>query len=182
MAELRYIARIPWIPPGAGQPYPQNPPRLRSVMAGTDPGLGKALFAVFIPVVRSNGKLEPADSNGKPSTVADAGWAQDFTSNIQGMFRIEARAEWWDRVSGVVLALIYDQSGLDDPTFPRTFKEQLAAEGQLAAANVAAASTAQPRSVSQLPPDMRDEVQRQVQQLLGSNSADLNTAVIPPPR
>jgi hypothetical protein len=178
MAELRYIARVPWLAPSAGDPYPKGAPKWRSVQGGSTPALGEPLVAAFIPVVNTSGRLAPADPTGAPSSVDNVGWVQASKIDRECVFRIEAPATGWNGVHGVLLVLIYDQSGgLDDPAFPHNF------QGQLAVLKIVVASPAGPTPISDLLPDMGEEIRRRVEELLASKSAAaLNGALMRPPR
>ena len=125
------------------------------VGAASDPLLGAALAAAFVPLRRARGGLEPLAPG-----EASAAWLLACHPDAEGCLRVDAPAEWWRGADGVLMLLLYDYSTLVDERMPATL------EAQLAQFAPALKDAARPLAVSELPPPMREEARRAIEALL----------------
>lgn len=179
-APPRYLARLAWIGPIQGAASA----RALQLGAATDPLLGEALAAAYLPVRRAGGRLVRAP---------ESGWVAPVHADEGGRFRVEAPLQWWDgRLAGVLMVVLYDRSSTlyyagpaDGPRgrrrrrpFPDTWSGQLGAyrSGLDPAAIV---------PIRDLPKRMRMEIEARVAGMLDAPAEALEEGLIerdgPPP-
>lgn len=162
----RYLVQLPWIGPIQGGMIPEGGEQLLQLGAASDPVLGEALRAAYLPVSRADGRF----------VRAGGGWVAPTRANAEGRFRFEAPLQWWDGpIAGVLMLLVYDRSTtVYDPqarknagrVFPPTWSGQL--EYFKAGMKVDATSP-----VADLPPPMREELEKRIDQLLQRPASEL---------
>lgn len=172
-APPRYLAALPWIGPIQGSTSEER----MDLGAATDPLLGEALAAAFLPVRRAGGSFVRAPGSG---------WAAPINADEGGRFRLEARLEWWQSgIAGILMVLLYDRSSTlyyagpaDGPRgrrrrrpFPDTWAGQLAAYR----------STLDPAAmvpIEDLPKRMRMEIEARVAALLEGPAWELEEGLV----
>jgi cholesterol oxidase len=111
---LKYAAQLPWIGPIVGQAGSEAEALVR-IGGASDPVLGNALLAVFLPVIRDAERrcFVASNANGEGSNVVDVGWAASLENDRNGHFRLDAQfGIWAGEIAGVLMLLLYDQSGV----------------------------------------------------------------------
>lgn len=183
--KLSYTAELPWIGPSAGDFHDDGGKYWRSVKGGTNPALGNAVMAAFVPVILKDGKLVPANADGKEKdehgndiTVAKVGWIHACEIDDTRMFSIEAPAEAWQwRVRGVLVVLLYNEAKPPDQTHPESYSGQFEMLERIKPVHPAG-----PTPISALPAAMKEETQARLEELLkDETAAQLNRAVVRPP-
>ncbi len=135
--------------------------------AVSDPLLGQALAAAFVPLRRAPGRLEPVVHGG----ASDA-WLAGCRADADGRLRVDAPLDWWRGADGVLMMLVYDYSSLVDDHVPATL------EAQLARFAPALKGAGAPLAVGDLPEPMRNEARRAIDALLRGVGDRLESGVI----
>ena len=150
------------------------------VSAASDPLVGNALMAVFVPVVKddSNDRYVPGGKDGTASRLDDVGWLQAFeapsaerrplavpVARLQGQF------------AGVLVALLYNRTPIrGGDNFPaqvtRFMTRAMTASGDIAE------RFKQPTPLPDLPQEIADAVRAAITELLNQRAALLRPALI----
>ena len=160
-----YSAELPWLGPMLG-PW-QRGDTVVPIGAASDPLLGPALAAGFVPLRRARGRLEPV-AQGAPGGA----WLVPCRGDADGRLRIAAPLDWWRGADGVLMMLVYDYSSIVDDPLPATL------EGQLAKFAPALKDGGSPLAVSDLPEPMRSEARRAIEALLRGAGDEMERGVI----
>jgi hypothetical protein len=160
-----YCAELPWLGPVLG-PW-QRGERLVPVGAASDPLLGRALAAAFVPLRRGEGALEPRGEGD-----ALAAWLVACDGDEQGCLRVQAPAEWWQGADGVLMLLVYDYSSLVGERLPATL------EAQLARFAPALKATGASLALGELPEPMQAEARRAIAARLRQGTKALEQGLI----
>jgi hypothetical protein len=180
------LAQLPWIGPILGETFSPDGEPLVRIGGAADPLLGKALAAVFVPVVRDakDQHFVPSDQHGEPQDVVKVGWVASFKSDKNGRFRIDAPAGRWEGgIAGVLMILLYDQSDLlydpssgksGDRLFPDTWRAQLE---KLSSGSLRLDDN-RPTPISDLPEAIKTEIERRIEKLLKESIKELEPGLI----
>jgi hypothetical protein len=160
-----YSAELPWLGPVLG-PWQDGDPVV-PVGAVSDPVLGKALAAAFVPVRRARERLDPV-------RIGDAivAWLAACHGDRDGCLRIDAPRAWWHGVDGLLMVLVYDYSSIVDDQVPATLEAQLA---RFAPTLKLAAG---PLAMSDFPEPMQKEARRSIEALLRGAPGKLARGVV----
>ncbi|MEX0744565.1 MAG: alkaline phosphatase D family protein [Phycisphaeraceae bacterium] len=145
----RYLTEIPWIGPLLVDAVDSQRNALVGIGAASNPSLGEALAAILVPV---DANCTGSDPSGDPP------WrVASLQSDGNGRFKIDAPAEFWKgKMAGLLMVLVYDHSGAAAArSFPDTWSP-----------------------VSDLPPNVREEVQTRIHKLLEKGAKHLEPGLI----
>ena len=169
MSEVRYTVQLPWIGPQLGDLVASGTEKWLTLGGATDPALGSALMAAFVPVIEDADRFAAADGTGTRRDVEDVGWVQACeSSGAARRFSVEVPASrWTDKIKGVLVVLVYNQSGtLSQPSFPETYPGQLEFYG--AGKGIV---PAKPTPIASLPGAMKEETRRRLNELLKAQTS-----------
>lgn len=172
-APPRYSAALPWIGPIQGFTSAKG----LEVGAATDPLLGEALAATFLPVRRAGGRFVRAP---------ESGWVAPVKADEDGRFHMEAPLDWWqERIAGVLMLLFYDRSSTlyyaGPKSGPRGRKRRRPFPDTWAGQLRAYRSTLDPAAtvpIEDLPKRMRMEIEARVAALLEAAAPELEEGLI----
>jgi hypothetical protein len=164
----RYLAQAPWIGPLLGGASAG----MIGVGAATDPLLGEAFLALFLPVKRARGTF---------TRQAQSGWAARVPAAGGERYRFEVPLAWWQgAVAGILMLLVYDRSSTLKTfdggrkvrrDFPETWEDQLAYFNAAIKADAI-------MPIGDLPEDMRREIETRVGEFLQQPATAVAPALI----
>jgi len=163
----RFVAKPFWIGPIIASAYAGGGNQPIAISGQVDPGQGKAQAAGLVPVMKKDGLFFAADKAGKKVDLKAVARLLDVPSDGDGWFTLEAEAEWWDGVYGVLVVLMYYVDLGSGPFFGRL--ASLTATPRRQGPRGAALSPAPSKVTDTLPawsPDAREAMYRALSELL----------------
>ncbi len=175
-----YVIETPFVGPTIRReaPSPGQRPKV-TVSGGTNPALGDALMAAFVPVSRQGERFVPVDGRAsRPAHVAQVGWVSPCKCDDDRNFSLNPPAHLWDgNITGVLMALVYDQAGPPPSNFPGSPQRH-----EVVTRTTPKGPIAEVMPISELLPEVAQEMERKLDQLLHNHAAArLNPAVIRKP-